>query len=124
MLHLHIVARIYVCLCVYARAYACVSKHELPATTIAARRIVRSTTVNRGGVRVRAIVKVSNKFRRGLSSSGGGEERGGRESEREHRALSVAHEHRIDFPDARRLFLSRSKCTLQIPAPRLDPISR
>lgn len=42
--------------CIRVRA----SKRELP--TIAAH-IVPSSTVNQGGVRVRAIVKVSNKFR-------------------------------------------------------------
>lgn len=41
------------------------SKHELP--TIAAH-TVPSSTVNQGGIRVRAIVKVSNKFRRASSS--------------------------------------------------------
>lgn len=60
------------------------SKHELP--TIAAH-TVPSLTVNQGSIRVRAIVKVSNKFRRASSSS--------RESRRVIR--------KIDFPGMHRM---------------------
>jgi len=63
------------------------SKHELP--TIAAHAIP-SSTVNQGGIRVRAIVKVSNKFRRASSSS--------RESRRVIRKIDFPGMHRMSGP--------------------------
>jgi len=63
------------------------SKHELP--TIAAHTIP-SSIVNQGGIRVRAIVKVSNKFRRASSSS--------RESRRVIRKIDFPGMHRMSGP--------------------------